>query len=130
MQLGPKTFILGGVAGILALGLVFSLSPRHAPPLVHVPSEELIGRSGGDDVVHALQDIVETWADPSVFDEAEDAQTTRIALEAEAKALLSRLETSSISPLGQLRLRQAWDVAETPAAQTEVLLELRSALSN
>lgn len=131
MGLGPKTFIGIGLAGLLALALVFGFAPRTAPPLVHVPAEQLLGRAGGGDVVHALQDIVEARADGSgeaIANLASDAAPDLGDLERDAQVLFAQLEGSDLSDLAQLQLRQAWDSAETVDAQLLVLSELRAAL--
>ncbi|WP_425091615.1 hypothetical protein [Tropicimonas sp. S265A] len=102
--------------GVLSLGGVAWLMPaaqRDVPPLVHVPSERLTGQYGGHDVVHALQEIVETSAD------IQGAERPRRPVD--ARAFETVLERAELSPLARVQWRRAWELAETPEARADVL---------
>jgi hypothetical protein len=122
---------VGLAAGAVAVGIgawAVVWGPREsAPPLVFVPSEQLTGLSGGHDVVHALQTIVETSADPFVFSlpRAEPGKGP----EDEAAAFLRDLDAADLSALAKLQLQRKWALAESPEARAEARALLSGAPS-
>lgn len=121
--------MMAGVCLAIAGGLALASLPRPAspPPLVHVPAERLIWRDGDHDVVHALQDIVETSdALPIPLVAAPSSET----LQAEAAMLLARIEASELSELAKLQLRRMWDLASTETERAEALAQLREKLAD
>ncbi|MDJ0857712.1 MAG: hypothetical protein QNJ03_01445 [Dinoroseobacter sp.] len=124
-----------GTFAVLVIGLVQISDAPEGPPRVYVPSEEVTGRAAGHDVVHALQNIVESGPaiGPSVFETARpvigetNTSVDTKALAAEAELLLRGLESTPLTALERLELRRGWELAATPDAQAKAVLKLRAA---